>query len=223
MPRPCCKKNIASSTQQSVFKPAGVPHQTLEEVVLSLDELEALRLADLEGLYHDAAARAMGVSRQTFGRIIESARRKTAEALVGSKALRIEGGNVRLKTRGEETMKIAVPSKGNEIDQHFGHCEKYSVYTVEGASIISEETMASTVSCGCKSGIAATLAENGVKILVAGGIGDGAIRVLSANGIKTIKGAKGTARAAVEQYLRGELADSGDTCHEHGDGHECSH
>jgi predicted DNA-binding protein (UPF0251 family) len=66
----------------------------LEEVALSVDEFEALRLADLEGLYHDGAAERMGVSRATFGRIVETARRKVAEALVHGKALKIGGGTV---------------------------------------------------------------------------------------------------------------------------------
>jgi uncharacterized protein len=66
----------------------------LEEVALSVDEFEALRLADLEGLYQDGAARRMGVSRATFGRIVEAARRKVAEALVHGKALKIGGGVV---------------------------------------------------------------------------------------------------------------------------------
>jgi predicted DNA-binding protein (UPF0251 family) len=66
----------------------------LEEVTLSVDELEALRLADLEGLYQDAAAARMGVSRATFARIVESSRRKVAEALVRGRALRIAGGPV---------------------------------------------------------------------------------------------------------------------------------
>ena len=61
---------------------------------MTLDELESLRLADLEGLYHEEAAQRMNVSRQTFGRIIESARRKAAQALVVGKAIRIEGGEV---------------------------------------------------------------------------------------------------------------------------------
>jgi hypothetical protein len=63
-------------------------------VALTLDEFESLRLADLEGLYQEDAAGRMGVSRATFGRIVESARRKVAEALVRGKALRIEGGAV---------------------------------------------------------------------------------------------------------------------------------
>ena len=62
---------------------------------MTLDELEAVRLADLEGLYQEQAARRMGVSRPTFGRILDCARRKIAQALVGARVLRIEGGHVR--------------------------------------------------------------------------------------------------------------------------------
>jgi DNA-directed RNA polymerase subunit RPC12/RpoP len=62
-------------------------------VVLRVDELEALRLADKEGMYQEQAAEQMKISRPTFGRIVETARRKVAEALVEGKALRIEGGN----------------------------------------------------------------------------------------------------------------------------------
>jgi len=75
-----------------MFKPAGTPSSELEVVVLTVDELEALRLADLEGLYQESAAARMNVSRQTFGRIIQSARSKVASVLVDVKALRIEGG-----------------------------------------------------------------------------------------------------------------------------------
>lgn len=76
------------------FKPAGVPLHVLVEVGLTLDELEALRLADLEGLYQEQAAERMSVSRATFGRIVESARQKIADALVNGKAVRVEGGPV---------------------------------------------------------------------------------------------------------------------------------
>jgi len=78
----------------TLFKPAGIPARELDEIVLPLDEFEAIRLADMEGLYHEQAAERMNVSRQTLGRILESARRKVAEALVTGKALRIEGGPV---------------------------------------------------------------------------------------------------------------------------------
>jgi predicted DNA-binding protein (UPF0251 family) len=81
------------------FKPAGIPAQELPEVALALDELEALRLADLEGLYHEQAAARMGVSRQTFGNVVAVARRKAADCLVNGKVLRIAGGTVQAGER----------------------------------------------------------------------------------------------------------------------------
>ena len=66
---------------------------------MTLDEFEAMRLANLEGLYQEQAAEQMKVSRATFGRIVESAQRKVADALVHGKALRIEGGPVQLERR----------------------------------------------------------------------------------------------------------------------------
>jgi predicted DNA-binding protein (UPF0251 family) len=78
------------------FKPRGIPLSMLEEVVLSVDEFEAIRLADLEGLYQEQAAERMKISRQTFGRIIESAHKKVAEVLVTGKVLKIEGGEVEM-------------------------------------------------------------------------------------------------------------------------------
>jgi uncharacterized protein len=77
-----------------MFKPVGVPLRELEEVVMTLDEFEALRLADLEELYQEEAAARMEISRPTFGRVLKVARRKVAEVLVHGKVLRIEGGPV---------------------------------------------------------------------------------------------------------------------------------
>jgi predicted DNA-binding protein (UPF0251 family) len=68
----------------------------LDEVVLTLDEFEAVRWADWEGLYHAEAAQKLNVSRQTLGNILESARRKIADALIHAKALKIEGGVVQV-------------------------------------------------------------------------------------------------------------------------------
>jgi predicted DNA-binding protein (UPF0251 family) len=72
------------------YKPAGIPLRQLSDVRLELAEYEALRLADVEGLYHAQAARSMNISRQTFGRLIASARRKVATALLRGQAIRIE-------------------------------------------------------------------------------------------------------------------------------------
>jgi uncharacterized protein len=96
MARPKNCRRVGSMPGSNYFKPRGIPLSMLEEVVLSVDEFEAIRLADLEGLYQEQAAERMKISRQTFGRIIESAHKKVAEVLVTGKVLKIEGGEVEM-------------------------------------------------------------------------------------------------------------------------------
>ena len=103
MPRPCCLRHIGFKPRAGLFKPAGVPACALEQVTLTLDEVEALRLADLNGLYQEQAAEQMKISRPTFSRVVEEARRKVADALIHGKALRLEGGAVRM-TGDPETL-----------------------------------------------------------------------------------------------------------------------
>ncbi len=99
MVRPCKCRKVRQAPMAYYFKPRGIPLPLLQEVRLTVDEFEALRLADLEGMYQKSAARKMGVSRQTFGNIMASARRKVTDALVHAKALRIEGGVVEVVCR----------------------------------------------------------------------------------------------------------------------------
>jgi uncharacterized protein len=95
MTRPCKCRRVKCQPNAVYFKPRAIPLSMLEEVVLTIDELESMRLADLEGLYQAAAAGKMMISRQTFGNIITKAHKKVADALVNSKALKIEGGVVK--------------------------------------------------------------------------------------------------------------------------------
>ena len=96
MARPRNCRRVGSLPGSEYFKPRGIPLSMLEEITLTVDEFEAIRLADLEGLYQEQAAAKMKVSRPTFGRIIESAHKKVAEALVKGKALKIEGGDIEI-------------------------------------------------------------------------------------------------------------------------------
>ena len=89
MPRPLCPRRIAHQPPCDFFKPAGIPLYELEEVVIGADEMEAIRLADVEDLFHSEAAAQMEVSRQTFDRIVRRARIKIGRALVRGYALRI--------------------------------------------------------------------------------------------------------------------------------------
>lgn len=104
MTRPFKCRKITSEPRAYYFKPRAVPLCELEEVALQLDELQALKHADLDRKEQEAAAAAMRISRQTFGNILASARRKLADAVVNGKALKIEGGPVEVM-RG--------PCKGN--------------------------------------------------------------------------------------------------------------
>lgn len=99
MPRPCKCRRIAFAPDSFWFKPAGIPLRNLESVILTLDELEAVRLADQQGLYQEEAAKCMNISRQTFGNIIFSAHQKIAEALINQKALQIKGGTIIMPER----------------------------------------------------------------------------------------------------------------------------
>jgi len=96
MPRPLKCRRVTSIPGTTFFKPAGIPMRLLEEVQLTLEEAEALRLKEIEDLDQEAASERMNVSRPTFQRVLASARRKVADALLNGKAIRITGGNVEI-------------------------------------------------------------------------------------------------------------------------------
>ena len=96
MVRPQKKRLVKFDPDISYFKPRGIPMQRLEEVRLTVDEGESIRLADLLGLSHEEAGRRMGVSRATFGRIVQKARKTVADALINGKAINIEGGKYKI-------------------------------------------------------------------------------------------------------------------------------
>ena len=95
MPRPVKPRWINFDPPNISFVPQAVMGSPAGGVILTIDELEALRLADLIGLSQEEASQRMNVSRATFGRIVAQARRKVADALVFGKAIGFEGGVVR--------------------------------------------------------------------------------------------------------------------------------
>ncbi len=97
MARPFIKRRICCMPEANYFKPAGIPLNRIDEISLTFDEYEALRLGDLEELYQEDAAKEMNISRQTFGNIIHSAHKKIAESIVYGKAIKIEGGEYKME------------------------------------------------------------------------------------------------------------------------------
>lgn len=123
--------------------------------------------------------------------------------------------------------KVAVPSRGNMVDEHFGHCEAFTVYQIdERNTIIGKETVPSPQECGCRSNIAAVLASRGVTVMLAGGLGQGAKNVLHYAGIEVYSGFSGEADEAVQRFLNGFTGDDS-TCaehqHHHRHGQGCEH
>jgi len=116
-------------------------------------------------------------------------------------------------------MKIAVPTRNNKIDGHFGHCEYYTIFSIEENKVVDKEVLESPQGCGCKSDIAATLQQKGVKQMLAGNMGAGALSKLNAFGIEVLRGCEGDVDAVVANYLKGDLKDSGESCAHHGHHH----
>jgi predicted DNA-binding protein (UPF0251 family) len=99
MPRPRRCRRVYCEPYVNYFKPAGIKMRKLEEVMLTVDEFEAVRLKDLLGLEQEEAARKMNISQPTFHRLVQSARKKIADAIVNGKALKIEGGDYKICKR----------------------------------------------------------------------------------------------------------------------------
>ncbi|MDD5712150.1 MAG: NifB/NifX family molybdenum-iron cluster-binding protein [Smithellaceae bacterium] len=117
-------------------------------------------------------------------------------------------------------MKIALPSFQNQVDEHFGHCEYFTVFTIgPDKKIASQETITPPPGCGCKSNIAQTLAQMGVTLMLAGNMGQGAVNVLGGQGIEVVRGCSGNVKDVVESWLSGNLDDSGLACGMHS--HAC--
>jgi len=220
-----------------------------ENIVLTLDEYEAIRLIDLEKQTHEQCSRQMGISRTTVTELYEAARYKIADSIVHGKRLNISGGHytvcdgthpccrkqcvkaAKINTtqaigkEGTQTMKIAVTYENGEIFPHFGHTEQFKFYTVEGGKITGEQVVSTN---GSGHGALAGFLQNaGVDTLICGGIGGGAQEALHSAGIKLYGGVSGKADDAVAALLGGTLGfDPNVHCdhhdHEHGgEGHAC--
>lgn len=112
-------------------------------------------------------------------------------------------------------MKIAIPTREGLIDNHFGHCDHYTIYTVEDGKIIASQTLPSPQGCGCKSNIASVLEQMGVTVMLAGSMGEGAKNKLEGHNIRVVRGCSGAVEAVAEAFLKGFVFDSGVGCVAH--------
>lgn len=245
MARPRRCRRICTEPAYDHFGPEGI--SAGEQVILTLDEYEALRLIDLEKLTHAQCGQQMDVSRTTVTELYESARYKVADSIVHGKPLVISGGSYRLcpggaaqcsrgscrkrpspgerpEEKGENVMRIAVTYENGQIFQHFGHTQQFKLYDVENGQVVNTQVVGTDgQGHGALGGF---LAAAQVDALICGGIGGGAQNALAAAGIQLFGGVSGPADAAVQAYLAGSLGyDPNVQCdhhgHHHGEGHTC--
>lgn len=249
MARPARCRRICFEPMYDSFAPCGA--KSTEQVFLTVDEFEAVRLIDHERKTHEQCARQMGISRTTVTEMYERARSKIADCLVNGKTLCISGGNYTLcdgsawkccgkkcsragqnsklqdtaRTKKEEdrNMKIAVTYENGNVFQHFGHTGQFKVFEIQDGKIVKTEIV--DTNGNGHGALAGMLSALEVDTLICGGIGAGAQNALSEAGIRLYGGVSGSADEAVEALLAGNLAFNPDVhCdhHDHhGEGHLC--
>ncbi|HIZ44998.1 MAG TPA: DUF134 domain-containing protein [Firmicutes bacterium] len=230
MPRQNKYKNVSRMPRFQSFGPAGCSFSPEDhKIILNVEEYEALRLIDYEGLTQEACAERMEVGRATVQALYAEARKKVARLLVEGVSLQIEGGTYRLQEqrperaesqKGGKNMKLAVTYDNGQIYQHFGHTEQFKIYETEDGKIQNSEIV-DTNGTG-HGALAGFLKERGVEVLICGNIGGGARNALAEAGIRLFPGAAGDADAQVESFLAGSLNYDPDAmCSHHGAGHSC--
>ena len=254
MSRPFKKRKICCEPLCMTFRPEGTSDE-MGCVVLLLDEYETIRLIDFEGLSQDQCARQMQVARSTVQNIYDGARKKIAMTIVLGLPLHIEGGNVtmcdgnsagfgcrrcgiwesgrdmmpNITERNDSKMIVAVPYdvETGEVFQHFGKSQHFKVYALADGKV-QDSSVYSTNGQG-HGALAGVLAELEADALICGGIGGGAQSALAMMGIRLFNGVSGSADAAVEAFLAGQLTFNPDaSCHppDHDHDHEggcCGH
>ena len=228
MPRPFRCRKIEQMPVYRSFSPDDI--KAVDNVLMTVDEFETLRLLDYEGLTQENCANKMNIARTTVTAIYESARKKIAMMLVSGKRLLITGGywelepveiNQSIVEKGSKTMRIAITYENGDVFQHFGHCEKFKLYDVEDGKIVNEQTVDTNGSGhGALAGFLQTVK---VDALICGGIGMGAQTALSDAGISFYAGVKGEADKAAKALVEGNLEYDPNACCDHHDHHGGEH
>ncbi|MBQ4507256.1 MAG: DUF134 domain-containing protein [Firmicutes bacterium] len=230
MPRPVRCRRIERLPVYRSFSPDDA--EAAENVIMTVDEYEALRLLDGEGLTQGGCAARMNISRTTVTAIYDSARKKIADALVHGKRLLIAGGSFEYSAvviaqsiieKGRSTMRIAVTYENGEVFQHFGHSEHFKLYDVVDGKITAEQVVDTNGSGHGE--LAGFLKAAEADVLICGGIGRGAQMALEEAGIDYYAGVQGSADEAVKAFAAGTLEYDPDAHCDHHEHHEgdCGH
>jgi len=237
MPRPPKHRVVTGRPAATVYKPAGVRAGELQWTNLTLDEFEAIRLVDGEGLDQETVGKRMGVSRPTVTRILASARSKIARVLVSGQALLIEGGPVvqgstgrrgscgrrgrrsgdgaARRSRKGTAVNIAVTSQGPDlastVDPRFGRAKYVIIVNTETGEFSAHDnsrTLQAARGAGSQTG--QTVVALGAEAVISGRVGPKAFDTLRAGKVAVYTGATGSVQDAIEQYKTGGLKRAGE-------------
>ena len=198
MSRPVITRIVDIPMRTVYFKPCGKLPDDTECVTIKFEELEALRLSDLEGITQSEASKNMGISRHTFGRILAAARKKVARSLVESLPIVVTGGtNARRLSSAEllkdyPAMKIAISAEGpttqDIVDPHFGRAAGFVIYDTETKTFeYIDNGAAQAAAQGAGLMAVETVVEAGAKVVLSGYIGPKALEALQAVGLGTVQ------------------------------------
>jgi predicted DNA-binding protein (UPF0251 family)/predicted Fe-Mo cluster-binding NifX family protein len=240
---PFCRKqrvcrNFAGATY---FKPRGIPLRDLEINTLELDELEAIHFCDYEDLEQRQAAEKMNISTSTLQRLLYSGRKKIIDALYNSKAIKIikpehvfeksaddllyanDQHQWRFKNNKKEERsimkKIIIPDSNGSVSEHFGHAPTFALFEIEENKIIQQTSITNP---GHQPGVLPKFFhEQGVNLVITGGMGARAIELFKELNIDVIVGVRGRINDVIKQVLEGTLRAGNSTCH--GSHKNCQH
>ena len=219
MPR--CKKRrfCRRLSDEKIFTPLGEPFTELNQVVIELDEFEAIRLCDYDNKSQIQASEEMGVSRGTLQRLLQSGRKKILDAFLHSKSIIVKNANKNIKFKGENNMsinfneeiRIAFPTNDREnVEEHFGHCKQFAIFTVKDKTILNTEYLdAPPHEPGL---LPRFLGEHNTSVIITGGMGQRAIDLFKAQNVEVILGARGKIEDNLNEYLNGALHSNGKPC-----------
>lgn len=217
MSRPTQCRKIAAYPNATCFRPSDIPYDAATELIMPLDELEALRLADMEEMTAIEAARHMNVSRHTFGRILSHARKTVATALCSGYSLKIEGGHYSLANlipapdgfRGRIAVCATGPAGNAAVSGRFGRAGGFVIVDVPSMEFSYLDTGRPQDS-GQEPGLATVrlLSDARVTVVLGKIMGPKVFAALQAKGIRICLNCEGTVLKAVELFCTGNLPDA---------------
>lgn len=213
------KRYARRLSEKRTFKPAGIPISQLQTLLMNLDEFEAMRLVDYEGLSQIEASEEMQVSRATIQRLLSKARKKIVSAILHNHILEVNNEITNIMLKGEnkhdivglDQIIVAFPTSDKvTIDAHFGRASYFTIYTIKNNEIIAIEYL--NPPPHAPGVIPSFLKDHNVNVVITKNMGEKAVELFAQSNIDIILGASGRMDVNLNEYLAGFLSSTEVSC-----------